>query len=130
MHPDGVFVEDLVAVDVRHAHREDGFFVGDAFVRILDVAGFELLAVVVLDALAQMKHVRLRVRVVPLFGEVRHVREVVAVAHERIEDIQSDDVAVDEGLVDVGIGGLDVVGGGDGDLRCDAPGAGSRCLRC
>ena len=116
VHPDRVFVDDLVAVDIGHAHREDGFFVGDALVRILDVAGFDLLAGVVFDALAQVKNVRLRIGVIPLLGEVRHIREVIAVAHERIEDIQPDDVAIDEGLVEVGIGGFDVVGGGDSDL--------------
>ena len=116
---DRVFVDDLVGLDPGHARGEDRLLVGDAFERVLDVAGLDLLAVVVLDALAQMEDVGLVVGVLPFLGQIRQVLQIGTVAHQRVEHAQPDDVVVDQRLIGVRVGRLDVVGRGDGHLRGD-----------
>ena len=126
---DRIFVDDLVGVDPSDARGEDRLFVGDALERVLDVAGFDLLAIVVLRALAEVEDVRLIVRVLPLLGKIRNVIEVGTIANQRVEHVEAYDVAIDEGLIGVRIAGLDVVGRGDDGLRGQASGFGDVCAR-
>ena len=112
---DGVLVQHFVASDVGDAAGEDGLLLGDALEGELHILGLDFLAGVIGDAFAQLEDVGLVVGIGPAFGQVGHQVEVGAIAHQRVEEVEADDVVEHQQLADVGVGGVNVGAGCDGE---------------